>query len=146
MGSFQLLVVLLVAALVNLRCPVLLLPASAQSLTDMYYKCSRNRNYTTGSLFESNLSNMLFSIVSGNEVSSGFYNVSEGSGGDRVYSVALCRGDLRQDYCRSCVNASSHEIMDLCLNQKEAIMWSNDCMLRYSDQSLFGVLDFRYSY
>ncbi|CAM8893634.1 unnamed protein product [Rhodiola kirilowii] len=142
MGSCKLLVVFVV---VHIVC--LLAPASAQSLADMYYKCSRNRNYTNGSAFESNLSNMMLSyMVSENEIGNGFYNVSEGLGSDRVYSVALCRGDLKKDACHSCVNSSSNQLMNYCPNQKEGIMWSNDCMLRYSNHLLYGVLDLRYSY
>ncbi|KAJ0085752.1 hypothetical protein Patl1_07127 [Pistacia atlantica] len=37
--------------------------------------------------------------------------------------MALCRGDVKPDICRSCINDSSLELSKLCPNQKEAVMW-----------------------
>ncbi|KAJ0024957.1 hypothetical protein Pint_07108 [Pistacia integerrima] len=37
--------------------------------------------------------------------------------------MALCRGDVKPDICRGCINDSSLELSKLCPNQKEAVIW-----------------------
>uniref|UniRef100_A0A2N9H5Z1 Gnk2-homologous domain-containing protein n=1 Tax=Fagus sylvatica TaxID=28930 RepID=A0A2N9H5Z1_FAGSY len=49
----------------------------------------------------------------------GFYNFSAGENSDKVNAIALCRADLTSTDCRSCVNMSAHELLQLCPNQKE---------------------------
>ncbi|KAF3450457.1 hypothetical protein FNV43_RR06540 [Rhamnella rubrinervis] len=53
--------------------------------------------------------------------------------------MGLCRGDVKQEACRSCLNYSTNSTEENCPNQKEAIEWYDECMLRYSNRSIFGV-------
>ncbi|RVW87190.1 Cysteine-rich receptor-like protein kinase 29 [Vitis vinifera] len=72
----------------------------------------------------------------------GFYNSSVGE----VNGIGLCRGDLTPDTCRSCINNSSQDIQRLCPNYKEAVLYYDLCMLRYSDRSIFGTVETSHSY
>ncbi|KAL2484002.1 Cysteine-rich receptor-like protein kinase 10 [Forsythia ovata] len=85
----------------------------------------------------------LLSSVSSNIDSNGFYNTSIGDIPDRVYSIALCRGDVQLDTCRSCINNATRTILQLCPYQKKAILWdrSDKCMIRYSNNYIFGTLE-----
>jgi len=49
-------------------------------------------------------------------------------------SLKLCRGDVKQDECRRCLNDSAVTITQLCPNQKEALLWLNTskCFLKWS--------------
>ncbi|KAF3450458.1 hypothetical protein FNV43_RR06541 [Rhamnella rubrinervis] len=55
--------------------------------------------------------------------------------------MGLCRGDIKPEACRSCLNDSTNSIKENCPNQKEAIEWYAECMLRYSNRSIFGVVE-----
>ncbi|KAJ0086103.1 hypothetical protein Patl1_07350 [Pistacia atlantica] len=56
--------------------------------------------------------------------------------------MALCRGDVKPDTCRSCIQNSSLQLTKSCPTQKEAVVWFDDCMLRYSNRSFFGNMEF----
>lgn len=103
--------------------------------------CSDKGNYTTNSPFKKNLDAVLFSLSSNNHFDSGFYNASSGENPDRATAMALCRGNVAFEKCRSCVNDSAHRIIQECPNQKEAVGWYQDCQIRYSNNSIFGVRD-----
>ncbi|KAJ9690111.1 hypothetical protein PVL29_012654 [Vitis rotundifolia] len=103
------------------------------------YWCSNGvGNYTTNSTYKANLNTLLTSLSSNNEIDYGFYNFSAGQNSDKVNAIALCRGDVMPTACRSCINDSRIQLTQLCPNQKEAIGWYDNCMLRYSNDSIFG--------
>lgn len=110
------------------------------------YFCSNGiGNYTTNTTFQANLNNILSSIPS-NINTSGFYYSSSGRDVDKVNALALCRGDLDIDTCRSCVNNSIYNLTRVCPNQKEAIGWYDGCMLRYSNTSILGIMSLQPGY
>eukprot|EP00261_Vitis_vinifera_P017123 XP_010646639.1 PREDICTED: putative receptor-like protein kinase At4g00960 isoform X1 [Vitis vinifera] len=117
-----------------------LLGVTVLAQTDfLYHDCSDSvGNYTDNSTYEANLNTLLSSLSSNNEIDYGFYNFSYGQNSDKVNAIALCRGDVVTDACRSCVNDSRIQLTQLCPNQKEAIGWYDKCMLRYSNNSIFG--------
>ncbi|KAM5586044.1 cysteine-rich receptor-like protein kinase 26 [Rosa sericea] len=102
------------------------------------WKCSDISNYANGSIYQQNL-NSLLSSFSSNKSDSGFYNSSLGQDSNKVNAIALCRGDLGLESCRSCVGNSAEIILRNCSGKKEAILWSEPCMLRYSQNLIFGI-------
>lgn len=98
-------------------------------------------NYTSNSPYKTNLNSVLSSIASNTAVDYGFYNESAGQEPDKVNVIALCRGDIATDVCRGCLENATQEILRVCPNQKQAIIWSAECMLRYSNKTIFGVLE-----
>ncbi|XP_022142209.1 putative receptor-like protein kinase At4g00960 [Momordica charantia] len=103
------------------------------------HSCSNSGNYSSNSIYNQNLENLLSSIASDTQIDYGFYNLTAGQEPDKVNAIALCRGDWSVEKCRRCVNDSTRKIVEVCPNQKEDIGWYNDCMIRYSDSSIFGV-------
>ncbi|XVF25965.1 hypothetical protein REPUB_Repub13aG0259400 [Reevesia pubescens] len=104
--------------------------------------CSDNRgNFTANSTYEANLNDLLssFSSIAANDY--GFYDMSVGENTDTVNAIALCRGDIQPDVCLSCINNATTELTNLCPNRKEAAIWYDFCMLRYSNRSILAVLD-----
>ncbi|CAN6583603.1 unnamed protein product [Malus baccata var. baccata] len=82
------------------------------------FHCSNNKgNYTTGSTYQTNLNGLLFDLHSYNN-GYGFFNSSRGENFDRVYAIGT-----------------------LYTNQKEVTGWQNDCMLRYSNRSIYGMME-----
>ncbi|KAG8382867.1 hypothetical protein BUALT_Bualt05G0123900 [Buddleja alternifolia] len=107
---------------------------SSTFVTAQNYYCLNNRNYTSNSTYNNNL-NTIFSSLSSNMSNQGFHNASVGQIPDRVNAIALCRGDVQPDSCRSCIQNATIELQDLCPNQRQAILWRELCTLRYSDNS-----------
>ncbi|KAJ6333705.1 hypothetical protein OIU77_009558 [Salix suchowensis] len=107
------------------------------------YDCTSNNvsNYTTNSTYQRNLNSLLSSLASDTQIDYGFYNLSVGEFPDRVNAIALCRGDIAVDVCRSCVNNSTRKILQVCPNEMEAFGVYSLCMIRYSNRSIFGVVD-----
>ncbi|XP_039122031.1 cysteine-rich repeat secretory protein 38-like [Dioscorea cayenensis subsp. rotundata] len=73
----------------------------------------------------------------------GFYNTSEGEGMNKIYGLALCRGDLqnKKDDCQSCLKDASKSIVIDCPNKAQATEWYEKCFVRYSNQNFFGMVD-----
>nr|GMC88018.1 putative receptor-like protein kinase At4g00960 [Ipomoea batatas] len=94
-------------------------------------------NYTQNSIYQTNL-NTALSSLSSNLNQYGFSNVSMGENPDRVSAVALCRGDVEPDICRSCVEDARGKTLQSCPNQKEAFGGYDECMIHYSNVSTLG--------
>jgi hypothetical protein len=109
--------------------------------TDAQYCSNDNGNYTSNSTYRANLNTLLASMSSNTKIDYGFFNFSSGEIPDKVNAIALCRGDISPEECRSCVNGSSHDLLQNCPNQKEGIIWPDKCMLRYSNRSILGVME-----
>ena len=103
------------------------------------YYCLGKGNYISNGTYNTNLKQVLSSLSSNTEIDYGFYNISYGKSPDEVYSLGLCRGDAKPDICRSCLNNTTNLLPQRCPNQKEAIGWSDYCMLRYSFRDIFGI-------
>ncbi|PIN04018.1 hypothetical protein CDL12_23451 [Handroanthus impetiginosus] len=106
---------------------------SVTSQSDDAYICLNNGNYTRESSYRADLNSLLRSLSS-NVGNSGFYNTSVG----QVNAIVLCRGDIQLHQCRSCIDHVTDDMLQLCPNQMQAIRWSELCMLRYSDEFIFG--------
>ncbi|KAL8130197.1 hypothetical protein V2J09_019352 [Rumex salicifolius] len=104
------------------------------------YECSEsNGNYTSTSTYKSNLDTLLTSISSNTNISYGFFNFSTGKSPDQANGVALCRGDVGFSDCHTCLEFVITKVTQLCPVQREAIGWADNCMLRYSNRSIFAV-------
>ncbi|CAE6181143.1 unnamed protein product [Arabidopsis arenosa] len=57
-----------------------------------------------------------------------------------VFGIFLCRGDLLSDVCRHCVVFAVNEILIRCPNEKEAVLYYEECMLRYSHQNILSTV------
>ncbi|KAL2454535.1 Cysteine-rich receptor-like protein kinase 26 [Abeliophyllum distichum] len=82
----------------------------------------------------------LFSYVSSNIDNNGFYNASKGQNSDRVNIIALCRADLQPYQCRDYVANATVELLKACPYQKEAVFWHEFCMVRYSNEAIYGTV------
>ncbi|CAA3005582.1 Hypothetical predicted protein [Olea europaea subsp. europaea] len=90
-------------------------------------------------MYERNLKTLLSSVLP-NINANAFYNASMGENSDRVNLIALCRADLQPSQCREYVKNATAEILKMCPNQKQAILWHEFCMVRYSNEAIFGTL------
>uniref|UniRef100_A0A7N2R6C0 Uncharacterized protein n=1 Tax=Quercus lobata TaxID=97700 RepID=A0A7N2R6C0_QUELO len=103
--------------------------------------CSNTGTFSTNSTYANNLNLLLSSLPSNVTANGGFYNTSAGQDPNKVYALALCRGDLDTGNCYTCTNTSSLDITKQCPDQKEAIIWGAECILRYSNKNIFGTME-----
>ncbi|CAA7405641.1 unnamed protein product [Spirodela intermedia] len=57
---------------------------------------------------------------------------------DRVYGLALCRGDAGANKCQECHAGVARDAAERCPGNKGATIFYEFCHLRYSDQDFFG--------
>uniref|UniRef100_A0A2N9IGP1 Gnk2-homologous domain-containing protein n=1 Tax=Fagus sylvatica TaxID=28930 RepID=A0A2N9IGP1_FAGSY len=103
--------------------------------------CYDTGNYTRNSTYRANLESLLTSMTSNTKINYGFYNFSAGEYPNEVNAIALCRADISPNVCRTCINTSSQDLLKACPNQKEAIFWDTLCFVRYSNRSIFGIME-----
>ncbi|KAH7569095.1 hypothetical protein JRO89_XS06G0104700 [Xanthoceras sorbifolium] len=123
-----------------------LAPGTIAQLEWQYGLCYPNGNYTINSTYESNLNHVLNSLTSDTSIDYGFYKSSYGENEDKAYAFGLCRPDMEPDTCRNCINEASNNITSICPKYLIAIAGFDDrgynnCMLRYADYDIFGVME-----
>ncbi|KAG2239969.1 hypothetical protein Bca52824_091200 [Brassica carinata] len=112
----------------------------AQDPTYVYHDCS-DTTTTRNSTYFTNLRTLLASLSSRNaSYSTGFQNATAGQAPDKVTGLFLCRGDLSPEVCRSCVSFSVNDILSRCPNNREVVLYYDECMLRYSHQNILSTL------
>ncbi|XP_043687781.1 cysteine-rich receptor-like protein kinase 10 [Telopea speciosissima] len=108
------------------------------------YSCANSSSgvaYTTNSSkYVANLDILLLSLTSNANSTTGFYSNSVGIGSDKIYGSFLCRGDITPEECQNCVENGTRDIKPSCPNKTTAIVWYNTCMVRYSNQPIFSIL------
>ena len=121
---------------------IMIISQTCAQFTFLNYTCSNDRGYyTANSTYNTSLITLLSNLTSNTKIDYGFYNSSYGQNSDKVNAIGMCRGDVKPDECRSCLSNATVVLTQNCLNQKEAIGWHDNCMLRYSDRNIFGVVD-----
>ncbi|KAL8139010.1 hypothetical protein V2J09_005011 [Rumex salicifolius] len=106
----------------------------------IYANCTTANNYTANSFYKTNL-NKLLPELTAQSSSAAFYNQTTGSDSDEVHGLYYCRADLSLQDCSDCVKAAATQIVATCPSQKEAVIWYQECTLRYSNRSIFSVSD-----
>jgi len=107
------------------------------------HNCSSNDTMiATYPTFRSNLENLFTSLSSKSTANSGFYNNTVGT----VSGFFMCFGDLSPTLCELCIQTATQRISSECPSSKEATIWYNHCLLRYSDHPSLPTLDTTPSY
>ncbi|KAL5194985.1 putative cysteine-rich receptor-like protein kinase 31 [Glycine soja] len=110
------------------------------------HNCSSNETMiTTDRAFLSNLKSLLSSLSSNFTTKTGFSKttVDGKNPSDTVSGLFMCRGNLSTILCQQCVLNATQRISSECPSSKEAIIWYNHCLLRYSNNrsSLISTVD-----
>ncbi|XP_050212586.1 cysteine-rich receptor-like protein kinase 29 isoform X2 [Mercurialis annua] len=98
-------------------------------------------NYTANSTYQKNLNTLLSTLISNTQITYGFYNLSVGQIPDQANAIALCKGDVSIQECRGCIRNSTRQIIEHCPNYKEVLGFYDSCMLRFSNRSIFGLME-----
>ncbi|KAG5516591.1 hypothetical protein RHGRI_037345 [Rhododendron griersonianum] len=113
-------------------------PTSKATPTYSAILCPNISTYSPNSTYQSSLKYLLSALSSA--APDGFFNFTARPP-DPSYGLFLCRGDLSSTACDDCVAAASTEVLRRCPQSKSATIWYDECMLRYSDTSIFSTMD-----
>ncbi|XP_048132925.1 cysteine-rich receptor-like protein kinase 44 [Rhodamnia argentea] len=106
--------------------------------------CGSTGNFTANSTYQATLTALLSSISTTNSssLSYGFFNASAAVSGasQTLYVFGLCRGDLTAESCRACLDGLASDIRQLCPLQEEALLYTGNCIIRYSNALFFGAV------
>ncbi|KAI4298618.1 hypothetical protein L6164_032154 [Bauhinia variegata] len=132
-----------IASLVPLSFLCFLLNLASQATAQPQYNvCVTERGtFVATPTYKANLNTLLANLTSNTQNDYGFYNLSYGQSPDKVTVIGLCRGDLKPDACRRCLNDARALLPNICPDNKEAIAFYENCMLRYSNRSIMGVVE-----
>lgn len=121
-------------------------PKAQQVPTFLAQDCPSNGT-TANSTFQINIRTLFSSLSSNATANNVFYNstVAGANPSDTVYGLFMCRGDVPFQLCGQCViNATQKLSSDLqCSLSKQAVIWYDECMVRYSNRSFFSTVDTR---
>ncbi|AQK63881.1 Cysteine-rich receptor-like protein kinase 10 [Zea mays] len=108
----------------------------------MNYLCNNGSSYALNSTYRSNVVALLGSL-SANASSSavGFATGTLGRGPDQTWGLALCRGDVNGSACASCLALAPDVAFGKCRGVKDASIYYDRCLLRYSDTDFLATPD-----
>ncbi|CAL5408531.1 unnamed protein product [Camellia sinensis] len=111
------------------------------SPTFLMCKCDNQFNYTQNNhVFQNNLNNILTNLSSETPLTN-FYNSTFGKNKDTVYALRFCPAYIATQDCLACVQTASQLITQSCPNQKKAIIYYVECVVRYANYSFFSTED-----
>ncbi|XP_026397472.1 cysteine-rich repeat secretory protein 38-like [Papaver somniferum] len=104
----------------------------------LYHFCFGEQTYSSS--YGKNLQALLnsFSVT---VPPTGFGLGSMGQAEDRVNGFALCRGDIEYHDCNTCLATATSEIHKRCSYNKGAVIWHDNCAVKYSDEKFLGKID-----
>jgi Salt stress response/antifungal len=112
--------------------------------SDNYFNCSSSDHYVTGSTFESNLKNLLASLLTNALSNSGFSEGYNGMGPDQVFGLMMCRPDFTLTDCLFCLEyaVSIYNTEDRpCANSATTALFYDQCLVRYSRKNFTSRYD-----
>ncbi|PHU07745.1 Cysteine-rich repeat secretory protein 38 [Capsicum chinense] len=115
------------------------------STDPLFHFCSKSGNFTANSYYAQNLKNVLGDLYLKTPLT-GFSTSSIGKNYDQSNGLSLCRGDASSDDCKTCVLDASEELGKRCPYDKEAIIWYDNCLLKYSNKNFLGKIDNTYKF
>ena len=129
MGSFPLVLVFILASINSI--------ALSLENNPIYALCNREKNFTANSIFQENLNSLIDSLAT-SAPDTGFANTTLGEIPDRIFGLAICRGDLNAAACGSCLANSTRDAAARCPGNKAATIFYETCQFRYADQNFLG--------
>ncbi|XP_071699871.1 cysteine-rich receptor-like protein kinase 15 [Rutidosis leptorrhynchoides] len=101
------------------------------------FRCQlKNNNFTADSpIYRSNIETALSSVSSSVTTHYGFNTTTVGVSPNTVTAIALCRGDISSETCNHCINNSIVLLKQVCSNKIQALVWTSNCMLSYSNRT-----------
>ena len=106
----------------------------------LYLFCA-NTTFAQNSVYSSNINSLLSSLSSNATSNIAFYNTTAGqTTSNPVYGIFFCGGEGNSEMCRKCVVIATQQLASKCSTEKIAVSWYYECMVRYSNESIFSTV------
>ncbi|KAH9748177.1 cysteine-rich receptor-like protein kinase 10 [Citrus sinensis] len=116
--------------------------AEVANPADYQYKfCPRGTNNTASIIYVYNLSKLFNRKLHEDGGNSLYRNASVGDYPDKVYGLFLCRFDVSHQVCQNCIFDAIDILVESCNGTKEATIWYDICMVRYSNNFFATTLE-----
>ncbi|XP_058769617.1 cysteine-rich receptor-like protein kinase 25 [Vicia villosa] len=116
---------------------------TATTPTYLFQFCTKNQT-NPNSVYHSKLKTLFSSLSSNATNNHEFYNttIPSKNPSNTAYGLFMCRGDVSSNLCQQCVaNATQTLSTDSdCSSSKQAVIWYDECMVRYSNTSFFSTV------
>ncbi|KAI6683929.1 hypothetical protein NL676_029842 [Syzygium grande] len=100
--------------------------------------CPDNSSNATNSAYWGNLQE-LTSWMRKNASSSKFFEDSSGNSPNKVYGQYMCLNYVSKSTCQSCIIKGLEDILELCPNKTEAVVWEESCSCAYPTKNFSAV-------
>ncbi|CAN6211859.1 unnamed protein product, partial [Urochloa humidicola] len=101
--------------------------------------CGTSGNYTSNDTYQRNIQSLSNTLPKNTSSSRELFATAKlGSVPDIVYALALCRGDTNASACGDCVAAAFQDAQQICAYNKDATVFYDPCLLRYSNQDFLA--------
>ncbi|KAF0905218.1 hypothetical protein E2562_001007 [Oryza meyeriana var. granulata] len=95
-------------------------------------------NYKENSTYQANIGRLSTTLPNKTSSSPAMYTTDTvGDVPDKVYGLALCRGDANASACETCLAAAFRDAPRLCPLVKDVLIFYDLCHLRYSNRNFF---------
>jgi hypothetical protein len=102
-------------------------------------------SFAAGSKYLANIELIASSLPKNTSTSPSLFATAEaGAATDKVWAVALCRGDSTSTSCFSCLTQAFRDLPNVCDYNMQATMYYDSCVLHYSNASKDPVPDKTY--
>ncbi|KAF8748114.1 hypothetical protein HU200_013056 [Digitaria exilis] len=102
--------------------------------------CGTSGNYTLNDTYQGNIQRLAATLPKNTSSSQMLFAKAQlGAAPNIVYALALCRGDTNASACGSCVATAFSDAQQLCAYNKDATIFYDLCLLRYSNQDFLGL-------
>ncbi|KAG7587772.1 Gnk2-homologous domain [Arabidopsis suecica] len=91
--------------------------------------------------YQSNRNIVLSTLRNRSSLGSYYSNATAGLSPNTVYGMFLCIGNISKTSCSNCVHSSTSGIAKYCYSHDSSFMFSDECMVRYSDVSFFSLVE-----
>ncbi|XP_078172965.1 cysteine-rich receptor-like protein kinase 10 [Carex rostrata] len=106
--------------------------------------CSSTDAFTANSTYNLNLQTLFTNLITSATNSSsnfGFAKSNFGSIPNEIFGLVLCRGDANSSFCSFCLSQATQQIQNLCPYSKEATIYYEVCLLRFSNENFLITTD-----
>ncbi|XBI90954.1 hypothetical protein VPH35_028438 [Triticum aestivum] len=103
--------------------------------------CGKTGKYAANSTYQQNVQSVTTYLVNEAAFSgeNGFAKTWEGAAPDRVYGLGICRGDTPDNVtCYECLTSAAVEVSTLCPDDKDATLFYDGCIVRFSHQDFLS--------
>lgn len=118
-------------------------PSEAAKLDSNYVAdfCPGENNTSSGDLFMYSVG----TLFNGKLYDEGgrylYYNATEGDDPNKVYGLYHCYFGVSNEVCQDCIKVAINTIVKNCTGSKEATIWYDQCMVRFSYISFASTLE-----